>query len=292
MIDYRVYTFLEVCKTMNYTKASEALNITQPNVTQHIRWLEGEYGQKLFEYKRRKLSLTPAGELLKNTAAAMVHEDKILHRRMDAASRDTSGFSFGITRSINESTMKNNVMALLRENTGKNIHFCVDDTKNLLAKLDDMTLDFALVEGNFDKNKYDFVVLSKEDFIVVCSPSLALSKAPLRLEHLSGLPLIIRESGSGSREILESILKSRNYTYDNFSSVMEIGDMAAIKEFAADGRGITFIYETAVRRELDAGRLIKLPLEDLHITHDFCMVWLKTGQFRSSFEALAARLLP
>lgn len=68
--------------------------------------------------------------------------------------------------------------------------------------------------------------------------------------------------------------------------------MAAIKEFAADGRGITFIYETAVRRELDAGRLIKLPLEDLHITHDFCMVWLKTGQFRSSFEALAARLLP
>lgn len=40
MIDYRVYTFLEVCKTMNYTKASKALNITQPNVTQHIRWLE------------------------------------------------------------------------------------------------------------------------------------------------------------------------------------------------------------------------------------------------------------
>lgn len=292
MIDYRVYTFLEVCRTMNYTKASETLNITQPNVTQHIRWLEDEYNQKLFEYKKRKLSLTPAGELLKTTAAAMLHEDSILRRQMNVLSAAAPGFSFGITRSINESTMKQSVMKLLRESSGQNIHFCVDNTKNLLAGLNSTVLDFALVEGNFDKTKYDFEILSKEPFIPICAPSFALPKKQLCLGDLCGLPLIIRENGSGSREILESILKSRNYTYDNFDSVMEIGDICAIKEFVADGRGITFIYETAVRRELADGTLVKIPLTDLAISHDFCMVWLKTERFAPLFKDIAKQLLP
>lgn len=61
MQDYRVETFLAVCRTLNYTRAAEELNITQPAVSQHIAFLEKEYGAKLFSYANRKLSLTPAG---------------------------------------------------------------------------------------------------------------------------------------------------------------------------------------------------------------------------------------
>ena len=85
MIDYRVYTFLTVCREMNYTKASEILNITQPNVTQHIRWLEDHYGRKLFDYHKRKLSLTPAGTLL---------------RRYEGAYYDAAEGIFGAERSV------------------------------------------------------------------------------------------------------------------------------------------------------------------------------------------------
>ena len=58
MQDYRVETFLAVCRTLNYTRAAEELNITQPAVSQHIAFLEKEYGAKLFSYANRKLSLT------------------------------------------------------------------------------------------------------------------------------------------------------------------------------------------------------------------------------------------
>lgn len=290
MIDYRVYTFLAVCKEMNYTKASEALNITQPNVTQHIRWLEERYGQKLFEYKKRKLSLTPAGEILRDAAVAMAHEEQMLMSRMAEAEHESEQFSFGITRSINEGGMKGKIMALLKEYAGHNLQFCVDNTKNLLAKLEDMTLDFAVVEGNFDKKRYDYIVLSRENFIPVCGQNYALPPKKLRLEDLCGLRLIIREEGSGSREILESILRSRNLNYDSFEAVMEIGDINAIKMLLKEGQGLTFIYETAVRRELESGELVKIPLEELDIRHDFSMIWLKTGHFRNVFEKLAERL--
>lgn len=62
MLDFRIFTFLEVCKQMNFTKAAKKLNITQPAVSQHIRWLEKEYGIKLFEMEGKKLSLTEEGD--------------------------------------------------------------------------------------------------------------------------------------------------------------------------------------------------------------------------------------
>ena len=52
MLDFRIFTFLEVCKQMNFTKAAKKLNFTQPAVSQHIRWLEKEYGIKLFEMEK------------------------------------------------------------------------------------------------------------------------------------------------------------------------------------------------------------------------------------------------
>ena len=62
MLDFRVDTFLEVCRLMNYTRAAEQLNLTQPAVSQHIRWLEEQYGVRLFHYANKRLSLTEEGE--------------------------------------------------------------------------------------------------------------------------------------------------------------------------------------------------------------------------------------
>ena len=291
MIDYRVYTFLTVCREMNYTKASEILNITQPNVTQHIRWLEDHYGRKLFDYHKRKLSLTPAGTLLRDAAAAVVHEEKMLQQQMASGKLESKNFSFGITRSINEGGMKAHIMMLLKEYSGQNVQFYVDNTKNLLERLDNMSLDFAIVEGNFDHNRYDSIVLSKENFIPVCGKDHPLAGSTAKLEDLCATRLIIREKGSGSREILESLLKSRNFTYDDFESVSEIGDISAIKMLLKEGCGITFIYETAVAKELQSGELVRISVEDLTIQHDFTMIWLRTGHFRSVYEKVAHELM-
>ena len=77
MTDHRIYTFLKLCELMNYRKTAEALNMTQPAVTQHIHFLEQEYGCRLFLYENRVLTKTPAAARLEKYAVSLLYNDKI-----------------------------------------------------------------------------------------------------------------------------------------------------------------------------------------------------------------------
>ncbi len=287
MLDYRVETFLVVCKEMNYTKAAELLNITQPNVSQHIKWLEDLYGQKLFTYQGRKLVLTAAGELLKKTVTAVRHEEKLLRQQMAVLKNEKKMLAFGVTKSLNEGVMKHKVEHFLEHYFGDRVRFTVDNTQNLLRDIREMRLDFAVVEGNFDKSLYDYKVLTKEAFIPVCGKDHVFGKHVNLIEDLFGETLIIREEGSGSRQILEKYLESRNDSFKSFSSVMEIGDIGVIKTLLQTGEGISFVYEKAVEQELKQGQLKKILLKDFSVCHEFAMVWMKTRQFSSYYKQMA-----
>ena len=82
MLDFRMETFLAVCRYMNFTRAAEKLNITQPAVSQHIRFLEKHYNTKLFRYEGKKLELTEAGEILKNASLTMMHDETAMQDEM------------------------------------------------------------------------------------------------------------------------------------------------------------------------------------------------------------------
>lgn len=94
MLDHRMETFLTVCETMNFTKAAAKLHITQPAVSQHIRYLEAAYDIPLFHYKERKLMLTPEGALLYKAGLAMRNDDRELRQRLHHGSRDVAAHPF------------------------------------------------------------------------------------------------------------------------------------------------------------------------------------------------------
>ena len=101
MLDFRVETFLEVCKDLNFTRAAQRLNLTQPAVSQHIRWLEEAYGVPLFVCKGKKMQLTSAGEMLKNSAATMKHDIISLREKMQK-STENQLIKMGLTLTIAE----------------------------------------------------------------------------------------------------------------------------------------------------------------------------------------------
>lgn len=290
MLDYRIETFLTVCREMNYTKAAEILNITQPNVSQHIKWLEDLYHQKLFIYQGRRLRLTQAGERLENVATGMFHEEKLLRKQIAVVRNQKENLAFGVTKSINEGFMKERINRFLENHAGSTTYFTVNNTKQLLADIDSMRLDFAIIEGNFDKSIYDYIVLSEERFIPVCSAGYSFQEEIHDLKNLFSEPLIIREQGSGSREILEYALGSRNETIQSFASVMEIGDIGVTKELLKAGMGVAFLYEMAVRQEIEEGSLKEIRLRDFDICHEFAFVWMRTKYFSSYYRELAEDL--
>ena len=216
MLDFRHETFLTLCSCTSFTQAAEFLHITQPAVSQHIKYLEEFYGCKLFDTANRKTRLTPQGELLKEFAMTVFSDSKHFKENIRSVQTDTLKFSFGATLSIGEYVMPKILSRLLAQYPDMKFHMSVANTQVLLERLNHGELDFIVVEGLFDKSEYDSTLFSLEKFIAVCSPESGYAKQEVSFKDLSESRLILREQGSGTREIFENILQKNNYTLHAF----------------------------------------------------------------------------
>ena len=150
MLDFRMDTFLTVCQCMNFTRASEKLNITQPAVSQHIRFLEKHYNTKLFRYEGKKLRLTGAGEILRNASLTMMHDEQSIQDEMRRTEEEQE-IRFGATRTVGDALMGRILENYLKRYPDAKIHMEVENTRDLLSRLDNGGIDFALVEGFLKK---------------------------------------------------------------------------------------------------------------------------------------------
>lgn len=290
MLDYRHETFLMLCACGSFTKAAERLHITQPAVSQHIKYLEEHYGCTLFDTSNRKISLTPQGELLREFATTVSSDSQHLKENIQNFQADAIHFSFGATLSIGEYVMPAILSRLLTEYPDITFHMTVANTKTLLEQLNSGELDFILVEGLFDKTQYDTTLFSLENFIPVCSPKSEFANQEIQFESLKNNRLILREHGSGTREIFEHILQDRNYSLHTFDQIIEIGNMEAIKQMVSNGLGITFLFEVAAKREIESGSLAMIQIADFSEQREFNFVTLKNSFFREQYLEIYARL--
>lgn len=289
MLDFKIETFLTVCRTMNFTRAAEILHITQPAVSQHIHALEAQYGVKLFNYQGRQLRLTESGHLLLQTAATMQHDAVRLKETIRQKSSRRQ-FCFGATLTIGEYIMPKPIIKWLQDEPDVTLRMLTANTQTLLKLLDQGKLDFAIVEGNFDKQNYDSLVYSKQRYIPVCAPNYTFTKAVDKLEDLLCERLIVREPGSGTRNVLERALKAHNLTVQSFWRVTELGSLNLIKKLVCAGMGIAFFYEPVVQNEIAQGRLCEIALEDCRIVHDFTFLWRKGSVFASAYQMIFDKL--
>lgn len=284
MIDFRLKTFLTLCKVLNYTKTAEILHITQPAVSQHIKYLELEYNVKLFSYSGKTLSLTESGKLLYDFLLAMDASSKRIKSKLSKPNDENHPITFGTTLTIGEYTMNNLLPNLLLDYPELNITMEVGNTENLLKKLDNGTIDFAILEGHFDKTQYKTYFFSLESFIGVCSPIHGFVNKDIHFEDIIKERLILREKGSGTRNIFEKILYEHNFTMNGFKRIIEIGNMPVIKNLVSKNLGITFLYKEAVKKELEEGSLVEINLSDFQVNREFNFVFLKDSLHHKEYE--------
>lgn len=286
MLDFRIDTFLAVCKFMNFTKASQYLNITQPAVSGHIRYLEEYYQVKLFVYSGKKMYLTKEGKILLEVATTLKHDDIFLKNKLKNRSNKQE-LIFGATLSVGEYIMPKIINSLLQENCNLAIKMQVANTSELLKGINEGNLDFAIVEGYFNKNEYDYRTFCHENYICVGSSNLKIDPV-VDINELFKYNLIIRETGSGSREIIERWLKERNMNLRDFENIIEIGNINMIKHLVANLQGVTFIYQMAVIDELKQGKLKEIKINDMQISHEINFIWRKNSVFSEYYQQLFA----
>ena len=271
MLDFRYDTFLDLCETLNYSRTAENLHLSQPTVTQHIQHLERRYGTDLFLYHNKRLHLTEKGEELCRQVRRIRGMICQAERQM-AAPPGRKNLRIGATKTIGEYVLPPVVESYLRENPDTDIDLYVDNTRALLGRLNAGILDFAYLEGFFDKESYVYRLLRREKFLGVCGPDAPLVGRHLELEALLTQRLIIREPGSGTREILEKMLQQFSYGVGSFRHVSQISSFAAIKSLVASSEGITFLYFPAAEKELADGTLVELDIEGFPLLREFNFV--------------------
>ncbi|MCC8015229.1 MAG: LysR family transcriptional regulator [Eubacterium sp.] len=284
MLDFRVNTFLTVCENGNYTKAAEKLGLTQPAVTQHIKYIEDRYKIRLFVKDGKTMRLTPEGGLLREMFITLSSDCKKIDRYIKKMSDEPGALLMGVTKSIGEYVMPDILQKYLETNPSVRISMDVENTAYLLDYLRQGVIDFCIIGGKFDKNAYCHRLFSIEKFVCLCGSSNPFAGKTADIEQLFGERLFLRENGSGSRDIFKSSLNQLGYNESNFKTVTEIGSIDVIKYLVKKGMGITFMYEAAALKEIKSGSLSTIDVKGFDISHEFSFVYLKNSMFADEFD--------
>lgn len=268
MIDPKLLTFLKLCETMNYHETARLLNMTQPAVTQHIQALEAEYGCRLFLYDRKRLTATPSADILEMYARGAVFNENRLRTSLGKAA--ARRLRIGATKSIGE-YMINEIAAAYLQDSGHLADITVDNTERLLHLLDENRLDFALVEGSFRKSRYDYRLFRRENLTGICAKDHPLAGRQVPLESLFSETLILREPGSGTREIFTNILLEHGYSGENFARTLMASEFSLLVGLVERNVGISFVYDSVAEHHPSVARF---SISEISPSHEMNFVFL------------------
>ena len=276
MMDSKLTTFINVAKLKNYTRAAEMLNITQPAVSQHIKQLEEYYKVKLIKKKGRQISLTEEGELLLKNAKEFETNSLLLKRKLKNKSAAIKRYNIGATLTIGEFVLPYLLGDYKKLHNNIDIIMHVHNLEEVLKRMSNGEFDLGIIEGPFDKSKFNYKKFKDDELVLVASPLNSLSnKAKVEMSEIfNDGKLIMREKGSGTRMIFENKLLELGITLSDLNIYMEVGSIGAIKSLVEANLGYTVISREAVKREVETGVLSIIPIQGIRIMREFNFIFL------------------
>lgn len=276
MIDIKLETFLKVTEEKNFTKAAEKLSLTQPAVSHHINMLEKELGIKLFSRGKGEIKLTSGGEILLRYAKRMqAMYEKMITELNDSEKHKTS-LRIGITH-----TAENNIMAEVLAkysnlNSGISITIITETIKNLYDMLGNYELDMAVTEGKSTNPEFSSLMLDTDYLVCVVSNNNPLAlQSMVTLSELKKERMIMRLPSSATRLLFEATLESLDDSIDNFNVILEVDNIATIKDLIRKDLGVSILANSACMNELKKGKLTALPIENLSMVRETNIVYNK-----------------
>jgi DNA-binding transcriptional LysR family regulator len=262
MPDRRLQTFHAVAKHRSFTKAAEALCMTQPAVTFQIRQLEEQFDTRLFDRGNGRIQLTPTGVV----ALQYVERILALYGELDDKVRELTGqeggvLMIGASTTIAEFLLPKVLGEFKARHPAIVPQLIVANSEAVQTRVAERTLDVGFIEGDSHRGILVADVCCDDELQVVCAPShpLARHKA-LSIDALAEHPYISREVGSGTREVIDHYLEKAGLPTDSLQIVMEATSSEALKRLVATGLGFAIMSRVTTEKEVRLGDLVQIPL--------------------------------
>ncbi|TDE11761.1 LysR family transcriptional regulator [Dyadobacter psychrotolerans] len=279
MLDFRLKVFHTVAQTLNFNRAAEQLNISQPAVTKHIKELEQLYHTTFFDRSRKQIVLTKPGEILLQHAHLIFEQYQKLEFDLNLLQNKTDGIlHIGASTTIAQYVIPA-YLAYFHERFPE-IKIELTNGNSLVIEnlLEEKRIDLGLVEGAVHHMDLKYVPFLKDEIVLVTrSKNNTFKKRTIESSELSRLPLLTREAGSGTTEIIEDHLPAIGLTNRDLNIHMQLGSTESIKNYLACSDTFAFLSIYSVKQELADDRLTIVEVDGLNIGRTFSFVY-RQGQ--------------
>lgn len=289
MLDPKLDTLLLVAEKRNFTRAAQALSLTQPAVSHHISQLEQELGVRLFVRGNGDLMLTPEGETVLRYVRRMKALEKKMAEELQEAGRRLTRLRIGITHTAESSNVAEVLARYTNENPGISITIVTDNINNLYDMLENFELDLAVVEGRSTRPELSALMLDTDYLVCVLANTHPLSHSSMiTLDEIRQEKLILRLPNSETRVRFESALAAIGESIADFQVILEVDNVATIKDLIRKNLGISILARSACMDELRKGKLTALPIENLSMTRETNLVYHRDFAHKETLQDILA----
>lgn len=273
-MDNKLLTLIKLSELKNFTRVAEELSLTQPAVSHHIKLLEDEFDNKLVIRKKNEVIFTEEGKIVVSYAKKIMALYEKLEMEVKDSKKNITNIRIGITHT-SESNIMMEVLAKCSTLIDKlNITVITDTIKNLYNKLDNFEIDLAIIEEKANPIKYKSLLLDTDYLVCILSNSNHLSKKSIiTINDLKKEKMILRLPSSDTRKKFLSALMTMNENTDDFNIILEVDNIATIKDLVRKNLGVSILARSACYHEIKKKQLIALPIENLSVVRETNIIY-------------------
>lgn len=279
MEDHKLKVFCTVAETKSFSKTSEIIHLTQPAVSLQIQALEEIYETKLFDRSSNLITLTDAGEILYKYAKDILSLYAAVTKEIGKITGLTKGsIAIGASTTIGNYLLPALISDFKKSRLKIKIHVLIGNTKKIVDLLNSGAIDIGLVEGEPSKHKIKTEPIIKDELVFIVPPFHPWAKKKgVSILEVTKEPFILREEGSGTRQIIEKYLLSHGISIDDMRIALVLGSTESIKEAVQNGIGISIISKWAARKETKYDILKIIVPKEEKILRNFSLILPKNA---------------
>ncbi len=272
-MDFRLKVFVCVAKTLSFSAAAKTLYISQPAVSKHIIELEQEYQTRLFNREGGKISLTVSGSVFLKIALEILQKYQSLSYEMEMIKGEYSGdFIIGASTTIAQYLLPPIISAFNERFPKVNITLLTGNTLEIERMVETDIVQLGMVEGQQKRQNLKYSLFKKDELVLLTSTKNRC-KQSVTLEELKSLPLLLRENGSGTLDVIEQSLSNYKISLPDLNILLQIGATEGIKNFLLyNNKCYAIVSVTSIIKELRYNELKIIDIDGFKMERDFSFV--------------------
>jgi len=274
MFDFRLQVFNTVAKRLSFTKAAEELFITQPAVTKHIQEIEHHFKVKLFERNGTKIKLTTAGQTLLQHTKQLFDVYRNLEFELNTFTQKYSGkLSIGASTTVAQYVLPPVLAAFYKKFSNIKVVLSINNTGQIEQALENKQIDLGIIEGQSKNNLFKYTEFVKDELVLVANMNHPIArKGVIKPDELLKIPLLLREPGSGTLEVIAHALKPFGIKISQLQNEMELGSTESMKLYLLNSNAVAFLSIQAILKELQNKECCIIDVKGLNIERHFYFI--------------------